>query len=86
MKRLALVAVTAMMLIGAAPAAAHFGPFVAPHVHQLTTPGTVTTVGPDGCATGGVGAFQNFHYNFHVGEPGAAFATNPVAIRGIACP
>ena len=91
MRRLAVaigaVAVTAVMAVGANSASAHFGPFVQPHQHILTTPsGNSHTIGPDGCASGGVGPFQNFHYNVHVGSPGRAFSTNPVSIRGGMCP
>jgi hypothetical protein len=90
MKRLAVaVAVTAVMAIIASPATAHpvNPPFVGPHQHILMTPnGSEHRIGPDGCATGGVGAFQNFHYNVHVGSPADAWLTNPVSIRGGMCP
>ena len=95
MRHLAVAAaVTTVMALSAGSASAHFGPFVPPHQHVPSNPGTIMTgnfltIGPDGCATGGEGAFQNFHYNIHVGEPGTdAFpnANNPVSIRGAACP
>ena len=89
MRHLAVAMATVVMMgVGAASASAHnVGPFVGPHVHVLTTPGNVVTIGPDGCASGGLGAFQDFHYHVHVGQPGTdAFTTNPVSIRGIGCP
>jgi hypothetical protein len=88
MRRFLVGAVSASaILLSAGPAAAHnVGPFVGPHQHVLTTPGTTVTIGPDGCATGGLGAFQDFHYHVHVGQPGAdAFLTNPVSLRGAGC-
>jgi hypothetical protein len=78
-----------MMGVGAASAQAHFEPFVQPHVHLLTTAsGNVVSISPDGCATGGVGVFQDFHYNVHVGEPGlGAFPTRATRCRSpIGCP
>jgi hypothetical protein len=96
MRRLAVavVAATAVLAMSVGSASAHVGPFVPPHQHVLSNPGTILTesfltIGPDGCATGGVGAFQNFHYNIHVGEPGTgAFPNdnNPVSIRPAGCP
>jgi hypothetical protein len=90
MRRLAVaVAAVAVMAVSASSAAAHdVGPTVGPHVHVLTTPGNVISIGPDGCGADALAAFQDFHYHVHVGQPGmsAFLGTNPVSIRGAMCP
>ena len=64
-----LVIALAMM---AGPAAAQQAP-PPPHNHFVTVPGTgeVIQVGPHRCELGETvqGAFLNFHFNVHAGEP-----------------
>ena len=95
MRHLAVaLAVTAAMAVSAGSRRPTSGHSSSRTSHVLSNPGTILTgnfltIGPDGCATGGEGAFQNFHYNIHVGEPGTgAFpnTNNPVSIRGAGCP
>jgi hypothetical protein len=90
MRRLILVALVASGLgaFGAVPAGATHVP---PHQHFVVTPdGTLIAVGPDACTFGPSEAFDNFHFNVHLGTPNqSAFQSpmNPVAfLAPVPCP
>jgi len=91
MRRLAVAVTAAMTAAGIATttATAHpVSPTVAPHVHLLTTPGGTHEIGPSACGPDGVTiAFQQFHNNIHIGQPGtdAWLGVNPVSIGAARC-
>jgi hypothetical protein len=77
-----LATLVALSLIAAAPALAQ----IPPHQHFLTTPqgNTHEVAGGIACAAHEP-AFTNFHTNVHTGQPGQAFANNPVGISATLC-
>jgi hypothetical protein len=76
------------LLAGAAPGAV-LADHVPPHEHYVITPnGDEVEVGPDACANGPSRAFDNFHFNFHLGTPAEDAFTqenNPVAFERTMC-
>jgi hypothetical protein len=85
---LAALVASALTVFGAGPAAAQVVP---PHQHFVVTPdGTQIPVGPDACLFGPSRAFDEFHFNIHLGTPNfSAFGmpNNPVAFRApVPCP
>jgi type 1 fimbria pilin len=90
MRRFILVALVAsgFAAFGAVPASADHVP---PHQHFVVTAnGTLIPVGPDACTFGPSQAFDNFHFNVHLGTPNmSAFANamNPVSfVAPVPCP
>jgi hypothetical protein len=90
MHRIVLIALvaTALAAFGAAPATAQDVP---PHQHVLVAPdGTRIPVGPDACLFGPSEAFDQFHFNIHLGTPNLdAFQqpSNPVSfVAPVPCP
>jgi hypothetical protein len=85
MRRVVVVLSLVLPLLGfvASPASAQ----VPPHDHFVTVPGTGTTVqvGPPRCSLGETvqGAFLNFHFNVHTGQPAS---TGEVSIVPSFCP
>jgi hypothetical protein len=90
MRRFILVLLLAggLATAGALPASADHVP---PHQHFVVAPdGTLITVGPDGCLFGPSEAFDQFHFNAHLGTPNQeAFRrpNNPVSfLAPVPCP
>ena len=72
MRRILVIVSVSLLLLGVAGSAfAQVPP--PPHDHWLTVPGTEdqTQVGPPRCELGSTlqGAFLNFHFQVHVGQP-----------------
>jgi hypothetical protein len=82
---IALAMVAAMMALAAAPAQAQD---ISLHRHLLTTPGTSNVEVAQGICKQELldPALVNLHENFHLGQPTAAFATNPVDETAAPCP
>jgi hypothetical protein len=84
MRRLLSILATVMVLsvLTALPALAQ----IPPHQHFLTTPqgNSHEVAGGIACAAHEP-AFSNFHTNVHTGQPGQAFADNPVGISATPC-
>jgi hypothetical protein len=90
MRRCILVLLLAggLATVGAFPASADHVP---PHQHFVVTPeGTLIPVGPDACLFGPSEAFDQFHFNIHLGTPNQeAFRqpNNPVSfVAPVPCP
>jgi hypothetical protein len=90
MRRIVLIALvaTGLAAFGAVPAGAQDVP---PHQHFLVAPdGTRIPVGPDACLFGPSRAFDQFHFNVHLGTPNLdAFRRpkNPVSfVAPVPCP
>jgi len=73
-----------MAVMAAGPAMAQ----VPPHRHLLDTPGTEDVEIFQGFCRGAApqGALENVHENFHLGQPTAAFESNPVNESVAPCP
>ncbi|HEX7196512.1 MAG TPA: hypothetical protein VF364_06725 [Candidatus Limnocylindria bacterium] len=57
------------------------------HQHYITTPsGAVVPIAQGICANHLQTAIDQLHANVHLGEPGQAFASNPVALHVGSCP
>jgi hypothetical protein len=85
---LVLLLASALVTVGAPPASADHVP---PHQHFLvTSDGTLIPVGPDACLFGPSQAFDEFHFNIHLGTPNLeAFqqTNNPVSfVAPVPCP
>jgi hypothetical protein len=82
---IALITVAAMLVLVASPAQAQE---ISLHRHLLTTPGTSDIEVAQGICKQGLlePTLVNVHENFHLGEPTAAFATNPVSEVAAPCP
>jgi hypothetical protein len=83
-----IMAVVALVTVWVLPALASHVP---PHQHFLVKPdGTTVPVGPDSCTFGPSKAFDEFHFNIHLGTPNQeAFQQtgNPVSfIAPVPCP
>jgi hypothetical protein len=86
MRRIIVVAlvVGGLAAFGAPPAGADHVP---PHQHFLVAPdGTLIPVGPDSCARGPSTAFDNFHFNVHLGTPNLSAFRNPMNPVGFLAP
>jgi hypothetical protein len=90
MRRLILVVLVAsgLAVFGVVPASAQVVP---PHQHFVVAPdGTMIAVGPDACLFGPSRAFDEFHFNIHLGTPNLdAFRqpNNPVSfVAPVPCP
>ncbi len=81
----ALLTVAAMMALVVSPVQAQD---ISLHRHLLTTPGTSGVEVAQGICKQGLlePALVNLHENFHLGQPTAAFATNPVDEVAAPCP
>jgi hypothetical protein len=85
---LMLLLASGLVIAGALPASADHVP---PHQHFVVTPdGTLIPVGPDACLFGPSEAFDQFHFNIHLGTPNQeAFRqpNNPVSfVAPVPCP
>jgi hypothetical protein len=82
---IALITVAAMLVLVASPAQAQE---ISLHRHLLTTPGTSDIEVAQGICKQELlePTLVNVHENFHLGEPTAAFATNPVSEVAAPCP
>jgi hypothetical protein len=82
---IALLTVAAMMTLVASPVQAQD---ISLHQHVLTTPGTSDVELAQGICEQELldPALVNVHEGFHLGEPTAAFATNPVDEEAASCP
>ena len=84
---IALITVAAMMVLVAAPAQAQE---ISLHRHLLTTTGASNIEVAQGICKQGERLLEptlvNVHENFHLGQPTAAFATNPVSEVAAPCP
>jgi hypothetical protein len=85
---LVLLLASGLATLGALPASAQDVP---PHQHFLVTPnGAMSPVGPDACLFGPSRAFDQFHFNIHLGTPNLeAFQStnNPVSfVAPVPCP
>jgi hypothetical protein len=83
-----LLVASGLSAFGAASARADHIP---PHQHFLITPGgMLIPIGPDACSFGPGTAFDQFHFNVHLGIPNLeAFrnANNPVGfLAPVPCP
>jgi hypothetical protein len=90
MRKFIVVALVAggLAALGGVPAGAQT---VAPHQHFVVdADGTRIPVGPDACTFGPSRAFDEFHFNVHLGTPNmSAFRNpmNPVAfVAPVPCP
>ena len=85
---LVLLLASGLATVGPLPASADHIP---PHQHFLVTPdGTLIAVGRDACLFGPSGAFDQFHFDIHLGMPNLeAFRRmdNPVSfVAPVPCP
>jgi hypothetical protein len=87
---LVLLLASGLATVGAGPASANHVP---PHQHFVVPPapdGTMIPVGPDACLFGPSTAFDEFHFNIHLGTPNLeafARANNPVSfVAPVPCP
>jgi hypothetical protein len=85
MRRILVIVSVSLLLLGVAGSALAQEP--PPHDHWLTVPGTEdqTQVGPPRCELGSTlqGAFLNFHFQVHVGQPAES---GGVTVTPACCP
>lgn len=85
MRRLLIATMTAGLLTLGTAASTLAVPLL--HQHYLTTPsGNVVAIARGICKNQIQAAIDNLHPNVHLGAPGAAFASNPIALTTGACP
>jgi hypothetical protein len=84
---IALITVAAMLVFVVSPAQAQE---LSLHRHLLTTPGASNIEVAQGICKQGERLIEptlvNVHEHFHLGQPTAAFATNPVSEVAAPCP
>jgi hypothetical protein len=84
----AVMAASALALVGVPAATAGQAPPIAPHRHFLITPSGTMPVGPQVCEDPDLqSAFNQFHAAVHVGPANTAFDHdhNPVNISATGC-